>query len=35
MVLMLNVVEYLYNQGIRQTRTDARYYTNNYDNIGQ
>src|SRR6266508_6965024 len=38
MVLTLNVVEYLYNQGnqrTRLTRTDASYYTNNYDNIGQ
>src|SRR6266542_835141 len=38
MVLTLNVVEYLYNQGnqrTRLTRTDASYYTNDYDNIGQ
>src|SRR5207247_10769651 len=35
---LLDKTEYLYNAGnqrIRQTRTDASYYTNNYDNIGQ
>src|ERR1044071_706424 len=35
---ILDKSEYLYNAGnqrIRQTRTDASYYTNTYDNIGQ
>ena len=35
---VLDKSEYLYNtanQRIRLTRTDASYYTNNYDNIGQ
>src|SRR6185436_10296874 len=35
---VLDKSEYLYNTGnqrIRHTRTDASYYTNNYDKIGQ